>query len=369
MELGHDAKELRNLATSVLESDEDLNWATASEPGKEKKEKKENRRTSRKDDDDSGSSVTSEEGRSPRRVEKELARQWFKRRQEQKRVKQRCRTEKEVQAFLLIDRKRPKGKEQSASDKMQSAALQAAAQSSDPLHGLLALHLAESLKGKQKHRHRKSSRQSSRSRSSSTSSCSSDSSLDKAEKGACSSRAELSEGRKEKVQRTDQTCPSVRERHRGRIRSRRQALQDHGLQQAHPLWQTAELEAMPFSGVNDPRVPSQGTTREGSPSGCCVTPGDASGVTRRLLGHRMAPDLSGRSISGKDLRRGSECIAACDCIPSKHARFGKEHRESSKERSWKGRRCRSAEGYAKGKGKNGQKGREKDKDKATSSEA
>ena len=246
MELGHDAKELRNLATSVLESDEDLNWATASEPGKEKKEKKEKRRTSRKDDDDSGSSVTSEEDDLLGELKKSWLGNGSKRRQEQKRVKQRCRTEKEVQAFLP-DRSQATER-QGAVCKRQDAVsgpsggspvVRSATWSSCPspcriLEGKAETPASKVFKAKQPQpilvdkqlQQRLIPGQSG--------------------KGACSSRAELSEGRKEKVQRTDQTCPSVRERHRGRIRSRRQALQDHGLQQAHPLWQTAELEAMPF---------------------------------------------------------------------------------------------------------------------------
>jgi hypothetical protein len=368
-ELGHDAKELRNLATSVLESDEDLNWATASEPGKEKKEKKEKRRTSRKDDDDSGSSVTSEEDD----LLGELKKSWLgngskdgkSRRESSNDAEPRRRSKR----FSLIDRKRPKGKEQSASDKMQSAALQAAAQSSDPLHGLLALHLAESLKGKQKHRHRKSSRQSSRSRSSSTSSCSSDSSLDKAEKGHA--RA-VQNYRKDGKKKFKEPIKHVRRYVKGieeelgaedkpfRITDYSKRIhfgKQQNLKRCHFLVSTILeylLKEQPEKAALQAVVSLQAMHQASL---------DGSWDIAWLLTYQEDP-FRAKTFGGDP--NALQHVTAY--LRSMHD-LAKSTESLRKKGAGKGDDADQQKDTQKGKGKNGQKGREKDKDKATSSEA
>lgn len=181
MEISHGPKELKNLATSTPESDEDLNWATASEPGKVQRGR---RRTSRQDDDDAGSSSLSEEGDLLGDLKKNWLGSGSRRGRSRKDSDEDAgKKKKKSKRFSLIDRKKSKTKEKTAGDMIQSAALQAAAKSSDPLQGLLALHLAESWKGKQKGRRRRSKESHSSRSASSSSSSSSSASLEKAEKG------------------------------------------------------------------------------------------------------------------------------------------------------------------------------------------
>eukprot|EP00438_Fugacium_kawagutii_P028452 Skav206776 [mRNA] locus=scaffold1075:41705:42883:+ [translate_table: standard] len=177
LDLGHDMKELKALAKTALDSDEDLQWATASDPGKPKKKKssRKQRSESSSSSEDSGDEGVllrqswlgsgSEKGRGRRSSEEEI----FKSRK--------------TKRFALLDKKKGKGKKDSTEKQVQQAALQAATQSSDPLHGLLALHLAESMNSRKKGKSKKSTRSSSSRSSSMSSNSSSESSGGPPEKG------------------------------------------------------------------------------------------------------------------------------------------------------------------------------------------
>eukprot|EP00438_Fugacium_kawagutii_P036297 Skav217418 [mRNA] locus=scaffold2674:462154:463260:- [translate_table: standard] len=179
MELEHDYKALRGLAKKALESEEDLQWATASDPGKVQKKSK----TKKKQAGTSSDSESSD----GEELGPELRQSWLGNGSSKGRSRRGSDSEghrgKKSKRFAMISRKKSKDKHMTTEEKAQSAALQAASQSSDPLHGLLALHLAETLKKKKKGRGRKASRESSSRSSTASSRSSSLSSTGPAEKG------------------------------------------------------------------------------------------------------------------------------------------------------------------------------------------
>lgn len=185
LKLDVDSKALMDLAKTTLESDEDLNFATASDPGKTSRPKGKSRAKKKVEISESSSSLSSVGGEDPLAV---LRKSWLdsgtrgdKARDKHSRETSR----KHPQRFSLIAKKkrRDSSEERDVEAEATNSLLEAAMKSDDPLKGLLALQLAQTSRKAKKKRGKKSSgRRQSRSSSrtsSSTTSSSTDSSEDK----------------------------------------------------------------------------------------------------------------------------------------------------------------------------------------------
>lgn len=179
MALEASLKDLLALGKSVLESDEDLNYATASDPTLTQA-----RKAKVKAEDSSSSSDNSLEDSE---VVAELKKKWLGSgllgdKKSRKDVDDSPAQRRHSKRFALIEKGKGRLTGSKDASSSQQAVLQAAVQSGDPLHGLLALQLSESMKrGRQKHRRRSPS--SSDSSSGSRSRSSSEESLEKGQKG------------------------------------------------------------------------------------------------------------------------------------------------------------------------------------------
>ena len=183
MELEEDGKILLTLGTSALESDEDMVFGTASDPAQPKP------KPPRKRIESSGSSESGSAGDAG--MVEELRKAWLgtgsgvEKTKGEKTEEFQGSGRTKSKRFALIEKKSHHLSSSSRDKKAQQTVLAAAVKSGDPLHGLLALQLAESMK-RGRNRHRKCSRSGSSSSDDSKSSrSSSDSSRDsmKGEKG------------------------------------------------------------------------------------------------------------------------------------------------------------------------------------------
>ena len=175
--LDAEVKELLKEGLKMVHSEEELTYATASDPqaprrSKEKPPKTKGRRTSSQ-----SSSGTSSEDEGD--LADALRKKWLgggtsAAKKERGSSSDSRKSQKKSSKFAMIERKSRRGGKDRQQDKMNSeqAMLHAAASSGDPLQGLLALQLAQQFKSNQRRssgRRRKSTRSSSRSSSSSES--------------------------------------------------------------------------------------------------------------------------------------------------------------------------------------------------------
>ena len=174
--LGCDTAELLRAGLLLItNSEEELHYATASEPQNIQGQRQSRRRRS------SQSSSTS--ASSPNEVEENLADQlkseWLglgtREEKTGRHKKASPRGHKKSRRFALIERDKKKKEKESSHEALQASALRAAVQSGDPIQSLLALQLAQTLKQEKAVGHRRR-RRSGDSRSTSRSSNSSDSS-------------------------------------------------------------------------------------------------------------------------------------------------------------------------------------------------
>lgn len=196
--LSADPKALLELGKTALESgDEELQFASAVEaqaPGapKSKKNKKEI-------EESSSSGSVSEEEMDPL---EEFRKTWLgdgTSSAKKGKKSERASKSKSSKRFALIEDRKSKKESEDEELNTTKAMLRAAAASSDPLHGLLALQISQGMQGRKKHERRKrSSRQEERSSSASASSSSSSSpSARRGERGyAKAVRGYHNEGRK-----------------------------------------------------------------------------------------------------------------------------------------------------------------------------
>lgn len=173
--LDGDQKELVAAGKKALETEDELNFATASEPGAKPHK-------SKAAEEESSSSSAEEEGEGSELL-REFRKNWL---DSGTRGDKKANSEEEASAgrrhrskrFSLLEKNKHSMKKGSSSleDKKAEAVLQAALNTSDPLQGLLALQIAQSMKSKKekKNRRRSPSTSSARTLSSSESTSSSE---------------------------------------------------------------------------------------------------------------------------------------------------------------------------------------------------
>ena len=182
LKLDTDVGQLRKAGLGLIQSDTELIYATASDP------EKRTARLKKKQQSSSGSGAVSSESGDPddNVVLDRLKKSWLGGGIEdaEKKPKKSKKAEKSSKRFGLIEKKKTKSSG-TGEKEAHAAMLKAAASSSDPIQGLLALQLAQSLKKeKSKRKSRKKSTSSSSDESSSAdSSDESSSSVEKGEKG------------------------------------------------------------------------------------------------------------------------------------------------------------------------------------------
>lgn len=148
MRLQVDHRELLRLGVAMLESEEDLNYATASDPGrtaskdKPKKKKKRKEETSSEDSSEEGEGLDS------------LRKRWLDFGLEEDKKRREASpspfTKRKSKRFSMIEGQKEEKASGSASKEATESMVQAAMKTGDPLQGLLALQLAQSLKQSRK---------------------------------------------------------------------------------------------------------------------------------------------------------------------------------------------------------------------------
>ena len=168
----------------------------------------------------------------------------------------------------------------------------------------------------------------------------------------------------QKIQEEDgeesrQVHQKIRERNRGRAGSRRSSFQDHGLQPQSCLRQATQSPEMSLSSLCHSGSVVATRLQEGSPTNCLDTPSNAPGCTRPGLGNCMATYSCRGAIQEESLRRRPKCPPGCRFISEEPQRVVQIHRGSAKEepRRSPGRRRKGQR-----KGRFGKNGKNKDKD-------
>ena len=277
--LGLDNEELIGAGRAALETDGELHFATASDARRKVKKKPKASSSSESDKEDIASSEALAEFR------KNWLGSGTKKKQENKVRGGRAFGPSKVKEVFLIE----KGKEASSKSDSRlegeatNSMLQAALGAGDPLHGLLALQIAQNLKGKKdkKQRRRSTERQQRHPEL-----------IDqhelrrrKAVQGPLEGFGQLQEGRQEEVPQSSQTRTKIHETHRGGARCPGQAFPVGRLQSPYPFRQAAESEEVPLSALHHSGMAFEGGTAScGSPSHS-DSAGHAPVGDRQQLGH------------------------------------------------------------------------------------
>ena len=340
MDLGEENKDLLAAANVMLESEDDLNFATASDIVTRKTRKK---KAMVETSSDSGE----EDGVSSELLQ-DLRKNWLgsgttadKKKND---VEQPGTAHRRSKRFSLIEkgRRRDQKGEGPTDSEAAQVMLKAALGANDPLHGLLALPDST--------RHKKGSAIEEASPAKSFRQQQPDPELFKQfklrkpgkDQGTLKGRCELSQSRSAKVPQATQICAQVCAPCGGGVGSPRQTIPTCGFQQEDPLWEAARPEEMPLLGEHQPGMAVEGGTAQGSAPSYVDSAGHAPSSTGSELGHSMAPNPCGRgSFQIPVVRRRRGVVAACDGVSEEHERAGKEYTESQAKgrRSRRDRRC------------------------------
>ena len=109
-----------------------------------------------------------------------------------------------------------------------------------------------------------------------------------------------------------------------------------GPQPPDPLWQAAEPQTLPLPLWDHPRPHPEGGVRPGRAPICPEPSSCPSGGTRRVVGCGLDGDTHRGAVQGKTVRRRSCQPPARDIILEKHERAGTQHGSAEEEGQWKG---------------------------------
>lgn len=325
-----DPKVLLREGNTLLQSDSELAYATASDPNPKADQRSKKTQRERKPRS-SSEEETSEESSNEEGLE--LARSaWLGTGTGRGKSRKQSGSKKGKKSrFALIERKEKK--KESLEEEEQEAVLKAAAKSGDTLQGLLALQLAQTLKSGKGRSNRRSSRRSSsvHSDDSSDSSEETSSSENRRARGHGKAIYDYHQSKKKMVRNPLKYVKKFVKEVEADLGAEGKPfkLTDHNLQPSDQFWSSAQSPEMSLLGCRDPRTPPAGGHRaSGSTSSLDIT-SDAPSCSGLRSDGGMAPDSCTRSFQPKGVRGRPGVITTCDILPSQPSRTDEDHRDPS----------------------------------------